>query len=197
MKRTLTITLLLILFSFIALFLNADFMTHFEEWIYTKSVEPMSSPLTISVKTVTHAGDAVTVTAICLFLFVIPKLKKNFAVTITLTVAIAEIANLILKPIFARERPQILHLVAETSYSFPSGHAMASAAFYGCIALLVWQNISHRQTKIITALFCFIITFLIGLSRVYLGVHYITDVIGGWCLGLAIATAATNKKRAS
>ena len=64
---------------------------------------------------------------------------------------------------------------------------MTSMALYGALALLAWKNMRNRKSKIIAATICMILIVMIGFSRVYLGVHYITDVIGGWCLGLVIA----------
>ena len=188
MKKILITIFLIALFALTALFLSADFIAHFEGWVYQSITVHMSPTLTSAVKIITHTGDAMVVTAICLSLFVVPKIRKLYALPVAFTVSIAEILNLILKNVFVRERPNILRLVNETSYSFPSGHAMASAALYSCIAILAWRY----NKKIAMTIFCCVMTILIGLSRVYLGVHYITDVIGGWCLGIAIATIVTN-----
>lgn len=96
----------------------------------------------------------------------------------------ALVANLVLKGLFARARPSLFYpLVHETSYSFPSGHAMVSSAFVCTIILLVWRT-PYRWPAVILG---FLLTFLIGLSRIYLGVHYPSDVLAGWCVGLVWA----------
>lgn len=93
-------------------------------------------------------------------------------------------ANLVLKVIFARSRPSIfLPLVRETSYSFPSGHAMVSSAFVGVIMLLLW----HTRYRVPAIVLGVLATGLIGLSRIYLGVHYPSDVLAGWSVGVVWA----------
>jgi undecaprenyl-diphosphatase len=91
--------------------------------------------------------------------------------------------NLILKTFFNRERPLIPHLVQSYGLSFPSGHAMISASFYGLLIYLVWKHVAHPILRwgLISFLTVFII--LIGFSRVYLHVHYATDVMAGFAAG--------------
>lgn len=88
--------------------------------------------------------------------------------------------NTALKVLFARPRPTVFPpLTVETSYSFPSGHTIAAVSFYGFLALLLWQN-RQRLFAILTALLIPLIAF----SRIYLGVHYPSDVVGAWTLGM-------------
>ncbi|HOJ74116.1 MAG TPA: phosphatase PAP2 family protein [Phycisphaerae bacterium] len=93
-----------------------------------------------------------------------------------------------LKEIFGRERPSIVpHLVQEQSLSFPSGHAMMSAVVYMTLGVLLAQLVERWTLRIYSLLLAVAATFLIGLSRVFLGVHYPTDVLAGWSAGLAWA----------
>ncbi|MGX9292966.1 phosphatase PAP2 family protein [Bacillus sp. A015] len=92
-----------------------------------------------------------------------------------------------LKGLFARERPAFDHLVNETYYSFPSGHSMNAATIYPFIAYLLvemipWLKERQKTVYLITGL-C---VFVIGISRMYIGVHYLTDVTGGFAIGLAL-----------
>ena len=92
--------------------------------------------------------------------------------------------NQILKLLFSRPRPFELMLIEETGYSFPSGHAMLSLAFYGFLIYIVWKvNLSKMVKKILTA-FLIILILLIGVSRIYLGVHYPSDILGGFAISL-------------
>ncbi|MBA3468845.1 MAG: phosphatase PAP2 family protein [Herpetosiphonaceae bacterium] len=93
--------------------------------------------------------------------------------------------NVLLKGGFARTRPSIypspLHL---QSYSFPSGHAMSAAAFYGCVALILVRSTARRSRHLLLVTVAALMTVLIGTSRMYFSVHYPTDVLGGFSAGL-------------
>lgn len=90
----------------------------------------------------------------------------------------------VLKLGVARPRPDIVpHLVEVYDLSFPSGHAMVSAATYLTLGALLSRAEPTRITRLYTIGVAVFLTFIIGLSRVYLGVHYPTDVLGGWCAG--------------
>jgi undecaprenyl-diphosphatase len=95
----------------------------------------------------------------------------------------------ILKRIYARPRPVGLGGIVPSSYSFPSGHATASTAICCTLAYVYWrEGLIGRSTALMLAIAA---PLLIGVSRVYLNVHWATDVIGGWCAGLLIAVLCT------
>lgn len=103
------------------------------------------------------------------------------------TVAIALFS--LVKQLYARPRPTGLGGIVPSSYSFPSGHATASAALCGTLAYVFWrEGFVRRRTAIA---FATVVPLLVGLSRVYLNVHWATDVLGGWSAGLLIAVLAT------
>lgn len=93
------------------------------------------------------------------------------------------ILNIVLKFLFARERPSDARLVDEYFYSFPSGHAMNSFIFYGSIAYLFYHYTRDRVLGIAVAIALGILILLIGISRIYLGVHYPSDVVAGYIAG--------------
>jgi undecaprenyl-diphosphatase len=96
--------------------------------------------------------------------------------------------NMLLKPVFGRPRPDIaLRLTEVRSLSFPSGHAMGSAIIYMTLAALLSRLVQTRALKVYFLGLAVLLTFLVGASRVYLGVHYPTDVLAGWAVGLAWA----------
>jgi undecaprenyl-diphosphatase len=100
--------------------------------------------------------------------------------------------NAALKSLFSRPRPTVVpHLTEVLSESFPSGHAMLSAIVYLTLGVLMAQLTEHRRLKLYVLGCALLLSFLIGLTRVYLGVHYPTDVLGGWVAGLAWALFVT------
>ncbi|MDF9408890.1 MAG: phosphatidylglycerophosphatase B [Pelotomaculum sp. PtaB.Bin013] len=111
---------------------------------------------------------------------------KHIWETVALTSSLAGgwVLNILLKDIFHRSRPDIRHLVEAGGYSFPSGHAMVSAAFYGMLGYLLWMNLRERskQSWYVIVLTCALI-LAIGISRIYLGVHFPSDVVAGFAAG--------------
>ncbi|HEX2764332.1 MAG TPA: phosphatase PAP2 family protein [Allosphingosinicella sp.] len=94
------------------------------------------------------------------------------------------LASTLLKTIYARPRPELVaHLVEVNSASFPSGHAMNSAITYLTIGVLLARAEQDRRVRIYLLTVAIALTLAIGFSRVYLGVHWPSDVIAGWCVG--------------
>jgi len=119
----------------------------------------------------------------CLLIYLIPKTRKRGNLVV-LNLGIVVFLNLILKNIFVRDRPLGVALIEERGYSFPSGHSMTSLAYFGLFIYLIYCSSLSKKKKIFSiALLCFLI-FLIGISRIYLGVHYASDVIGGFFLSI-------------
>lgn len=94
-------------------------------------------------------------------------------------------SNTIIKNIIKRSRPDVLRLIKQGGYSFPSGHSMIAFTLYLYLLILVFRNIRNKKLRIILSIFLLIIIFSICISRIYVGVHYGSDVLGGAMLGLA------------
>jgi undecaprenyl-diphosphatase len=105
-----------------------------------------------------------------------------------IAVAGGQLLSTLLKAEIDRPRPDLVsHLVNETSLSFPSGHAMVSAVTYLTLGSLAARFLPGRTTKIFVLSLAMLTTLLVGVSRVYLGVHWPSDVLAGWCAGFAWA----------
>ena len=114
--------------------------------------------------------------------------RHRAALFVAASVSLGGIATKILKAFFVRERPDLVpHLVSVDSASFPSGHAMNSALVYLTLAALVARTRTHTGVRIYLMSAALGLTLLIGTSRVYLGVHWPTDVMAGWGVGASWA----------
>ncbi|GIO38094.1 phosphatidylglycerophosphatase B [Paenibacillus antibioticophila] len=110
----------------------------------------------------------------------------RYAVWLTISLIGGWLLNKLLKALYTRERPDLWEsLVVPDGYSFPSGNAMISAALFGLIALLLFR--SGKAGNRVWAAIVLLILLLIGVSRLYLGVHYASDIVGGLLAGAAIA----------
>lgn len=177
------------LFAMLAVYVSAGISVGFEGWVYNKAVRYMSPVFTDVIKVITHIGDGPTVMAFCLLLIINPKTRKTIALPVSSAVIISALLNIVLKELFARERPDILRLINETSYSFPSGHAMINASLYTMLILMIFRFIKSRPHRLALSALCIALTMAIGFSRVYLGVHYAGDILGGWAIGFALSVA--------
>lgn len=135
---------------------------------------------------ITHIGSAITEVIIFIFALLLLLKWKHYAEAVVLSFSILGgwFLNQFLKRLYSRSRPEFEHLVDVGGFSFPSGHAMVSMTFYGMLATIIVINLKERNRKynyiIVLAIS---LIFFIGLSRVYLKVHYPSDVIAGFFAG--------------
>jgi undecaprenyl-diphosphatase len=168
-------------------FIDSATVLSVDTWVYSKISLTMNPPLTLTMRFITESGSKIAVIILCLSFFLFPKTRKKWAIPITSTVLVTALFNIFLKLLFSRERPDILQLIYESDYSFPSGHAMNNMAFYTMVFLLTNKYIKNKKIKIGISIMCIVLPLLIGISRIYLGVHYASDVVVGWFLGFIIA----------
>ncbi|MEO6109954.1 MAG: phosphatase PAP2 family protein [Candidatus Saccharimonadales bacterium] len=156
------------------------FDTQILYWIHNFST-PFLDALFVCVTTIAGPIYLMFIT-IAILAFLLYKKKRLNALLVFFGVGGATAANFILKLIFHRDRPALWHrLVVETDFSFPSGHSMISMALIASVIIMLW-NTRWRLTSLIVGTF---VLLMIGASRLYLGVHYPTDVVAGWSIGLA------------
>lgn len=159
--------------------INADIAGH--NIIQTEFKSDMATKIA---KFVTNFGSAIYLIIITALLFIIIKNKK-IGILVASNLVIQSILNLVLKNILKRPRPVGYNLINETGFSFPSGHSMASMAFYGFLIYLIYKNIKNKYLKWSLIIFLGLLIVSVGTSRIYLGVHYTSDVLAGFLLSIA------------
>lgn len=174
----------LFIFSFIAMKVYTDGEILIDNIIYDFiSRYFISDGMTNTFMIITWFGGTIGIVLMCIIsLFIFRHKKINTLIVINLI--IVTVLNNLLKIIFMRVRPDINPMVIETSYAFPSGHSMISIAFYGYLIYNILLYFNNKNIKWILTFLLSILVFLIGISRIYLGVHYASDVIGGFCFGV-------------
>ncbi|MBS4176669.1 phosphatase PAP2 family protein [Lederbergia citrea] len=174
------------IFLFLAATLNSSALERFDLSII-KPVQAMISPsLTTFFLFITFFGSVKGVALMTIVFFSIVFFTRNrlLALYLVISVAIgAGVFNRLLKAIFKRERPDILQLVKEHGFSFPSGHAMGSVIFFGGVIFVLYKMYGWNRTALTGSIIASVLIILIGLSRIYLGVHYPSDVIAGYAAG--------------
>ncbi len=109
--------------------------------------------------------------------------RRREAVSLAVCLGGAALLNFLLKHLFERARPDMFKVISAAGYSFPSGHAMVSLCFYGMVAYLVGRHIPRLGPQLLLYGLTASLVIVIGLSRIYLGVHYPSDVLGGYVAG--------------
>lgn len=126
----------------------------------------------------------ITLSIMMLFVLYLLLKQKDKLFLFGIIIIGSQLLNKLLKQIFHRQRPDLHRLIEIGGYSFPSGHAMTAMTFYGILTFLFWRGIPHYKGKITLVLISFIFILMIGISRIYLGVHYPSDIIGGYLEGI-------------
>lgn len=136
-------------------------------------------------KAFTFMGSAKAIIGFSILVIILMIWNKKWWESLFFAMAVlgSSIFNLLLKWIFHRARPDINPLISETGYSFPSGHSMSSFVFYGMLAYFIVLFLKNRMAKKITIIGLSFLILQVGVSRIYLGVHYPSDVIAGFSAG--------------
>lgn len=150
--------------------------------VYSILISLLSLQTTLIMKFISHLGSATILIMLVIALFIILKDKK-ISLAISLNLIIVYLLNVLIKNIIERPRPEVLRLAYETGYSFPSGHAMVSTGFYGFLIYISYKRIKNKAVRNIVIALLSLLILLIGTSRIYLGVHYATDILGGFIIG--------------
>lgn len=160
---------------------------HFDE-VTRAAVHQLASPfLTVIMRFLSFVGSTIVLTIGTIVVIVLFSTRKwgREARLFAATMIGAALLNITLKLTFKRARPTpFFDLTPPETYSFPSGHSLGSACFFGALAALITARIKSKRVRIVVWILCATMFFLIGLSRIYLGVHHTTDVIAGFAAAL-------------
>ena len=173
----------LIIFGFLAYLVMQNKTGDFDHFIYGVVTLVKNDLFTGFYKFITMFASEVMVLFISLMFLLIFK-NKRYGIFVIFNAFNILVLNVLLKLIFMRDRPYDLMIITETGYSFPSGHAMAALGFYGFIIYLIWHFNLEKRAKIIFTVLLGILIVLIGMSRIYLGVHYASDVLAGYMVSV-------------
>ena len=190
---------LTLVFIILSVLVKFDLVSSFDTFIYNLCTFKMNDILTGIFKVITFLGSTPFIVTLSVLLFVIFLIckKKAHAYLTASVIIFSTILNNIIKVIIMRERPEVLKLVIETSYSFPSGHTMASVTIYGILLYLVNKTDLKSGLKNTLRVILIILPILIGISRIYLGAHFASDVIGAYLVSsilLLVTTYLVDKK---
>lgn len=182
MKRRILIIgafILFLLFLMLYLFNGVNFLDTF---VYDVIITLKSNSFTSFMKFITFFASTKFITVIVIILFIVSLFKGKLLLIINWIILGEVFINNILKVIIKRERPTLINLVTETTYSFPSGHTMVAVVFYGFLIYLINKTKLEKMYKYIINSLLTILIILIMVSRIYLGAHYFSDVMAGACL---------------
>ena len=171
--------------------LKEDELVVFDQYFTEKIQSFRAPPLTSFFQLVTHLGDRFSYlffTLVIAAYFFIKYAKWKFTLQTLLVLLFSSLSNVVLKRVINRERPTLEHLVAVSTLSYPSGHAMSAMAFYGFLIYLSFRLSLFLWSKVLSLVMLGTLILLIGISRVYLGVHYPSDVLAGFVGGLIWVT---------
>lgn len=166
--------------------LKSDVLADYDQNVTEYVISHRNPSLTKYFIFVTHVGDiygyAIVLGAFTLLSFFVFK-RWKYSVQIFLVLALSAISNMMLKRFVDRARPSLEHMVSVETLSYPSGHAMSAMAFYGFLIYLFYRFKMNIFLKILIIMLIGILILSIGISRIYLGVHFPSDIAGGFIAG--------------
>lgn len=133
--------------------------------------------------TVTKLGNESVVIILAFIIFLL--VKRNDKLLVLLTCLFSVISNQLIKHIIMRDRPSVYRMIKQGGFSYPSGHSMIAVALYGVLIYLVFKYIKNKYLKYGLSALLVLLILSIGISRIYVGVHFASDVVGGFSLAIA------------
>lgn len=186
----------LILFMILAIHIQTNGAISFDAPVCRAIYAARDGALTFFFTIITYLANWQTISLLCIVMLLVPGWRRTYGFPLTISALASTFFYYILKAIYQRPRPEpFLHLITEGGYSFPSGHTVTAFIFYGMMIYLLHNRIKAQGNKKSRALIngitvlLSVLIFLIALSRVYLGVHYPSDILAGFGLGTLLLIA--------
>ena len=177
--------LCLILFITIMIFVIIKNDLYIDKYGYNLISKLKNENMTNIIKIITNIGGTIIIAVVTMLsLFIFRNKKINICIILNL-LGIFILNNVLIKNIIARDRPTGINIIEENGYSFPSGHTAISTVVYGYLIYLIYNYVSNKKLKYVLISILSIIILIVGLTRIYLGVHYTSDVLGGYLLGIS------------
>ncbi|WP_246234618.1 phosphatase PAP2 family protein [Bacillus aquiflavi] len=175
----------IILFILLVNGMKAQKLAQFDQSIISFVQQFVSPSLTNVMKGITFFGSIKWLTTAVIVIALILFFQRKFALGLFVILAsgFGAFFNRWLKWLFKRERPDIFPIIEAQGFSFPSGHSMGAFIFYSSVAYLILHLSRSKVINLISTLFLFLFIIMIGLSRIYLGVHFPSDVVSGFVAG--------------
>ena len=133
--------------------------------------------------TVTKLGNESVVIILAFIIFLL--VRRNDKLLVLLTCLLSVVSNQLIKHIIMRDRPSVYRMIKQGGFSYPSGHSMIAVALYGILIYLVFKYIKNKYLKYGLSALLVLLILSIGISRIYVGVHFASDVVGGFSLAIA------------
>ncbi len=182
-KYLIIITILICLFLELCIHVYGSHVFNIDNSIYNFiSKYFIRNNITSLMKLITYFGNQLLFVITIVILIMSKNKKISYSIIINLICSFS--VNQVVKFIIRRNRPNINRIVSASGFSFPSGHSMVSFAYYGYLIYLVNKYVKDKNKRITYTILLSLLIFFIGFSRIYLGVHYFTDVIGGYLFAL-------------
>ena len=183
-KKIFIVSGLLMLFVLLSLLVVFDMTKSFDMTFYNFLMSFRCDVLDNYFVFITKFGDIAFIVGLVIGCLVI--LRNKFSFLYSCLAIDCALTNKIVKHIIRRSRPDVLKLIKQGGFSFPSGHSMIAVCMYGYLIYMVNKKFTNKYLKFISIFMLVVLIISIGLSRVYVGVHYISDVIAGYILALIL-----------
>lgn len=195
-KKNIILFISLILFILLTYNIFNNKIAIIDNYIESLILNIRNDKLTNTMTIITNISSAYSLIALSILLLLIIK-KKKIPLLISFNLIFSFLTSQLVKIILRRDRPADISLVNAVGFSYPSGHSMVSMAYFGFLAYLVYKYVKDIIPKTILIITIFLMIIAIGFSRIYLGVHYFSDVLGGFLLSISYLMLFININKAN